>query len=66
MEQGLVQVMRRGNNNSSDSYMHQGDEGMAKGVDTIAPHTLTKKGYRRQCQAYRIISLIVHLRKVML
>ena len=41
----LLKKGRRGNNNSPDSDMQEdlGDEGMAKGVDTVARHTCTKE-----------------------
>ena len=44
----------------------QRKEGMAEGVDTIARHTLTKKGILKQCQNYCTISLISHPSKSIL
>ena len=43
-----------------------GDEGMAKGVDTILVIPLPKKGNLRQCENYRTLSLISHPSKIML
>ena len=43
-----------------------GDEGMARGEDSIAFHTFTQESNLKQCQNCRTISLISHPSKIVL